>query len=786
MPNGDKYSVAEFATIVRDKYNAYQDIEDNVLVEKYLEKYPVYQDRIDFNYEQVETQIEKALYDEWSKTDEQKLFESTPLKSPTSTKNLQQKLQSDKDRSEKEKAEQQQERDRINLEKDKIKQTNYEDYITKENWYSLDEYDDGTNYEQIVKELGLEDKLAKIEELKYGEKRLDRQIFQELFGSDLRPNIMTSIANYFGADLEEEKFSGAVREVFGSEKPYSHSDIVNQLIKSELSKPEYVELRQEVSEKEARALNEDLFNKIKYTLPEGEDVDEVIENDLIENTAKKDVLTEYPEFNFDVAQSYINKVYQAKDKNEFNKAQSEYIKYLDSIGLDFDKNVFGTDTSDGAMLVDFDGNFVRRKDIPKENQEDLLTLTEYTQYQQESGNIPTDTEELRNSLVNKSFQILREGREIISNEDYVANQQGFFRQLGESSKDEEYTENNAIKPNEFKQIRKMVEAGKMLPGLDNIEGLDDIESVAKYNSLLNEYKVLSQALLMNYDPTTLDKESFGTGFRSGAAQAFAGIDVLTDDEKGNIMLDELEYNFPEVYDQIPDKERKDIRESTWMYGAGEMLPPFIKIAGEFALTRKIAGGSLGQLNRALTGSTKYWRNRRAIGQVGDAVANRYLYGTGAFGRYVPAITNEMLVIEGRNLIANTYGDERMSPLWAIGGVGAGKLFDDIGSKVLSSNNKTFWNAYNGLTKSSSKMKIPTRTIGEGFKQNVFRPVVGATTMKIGTIGELGIEVATGEIKAEEFWNQVLVVDENGQSHFWKDFTQKPSRNDAENVITSPE
>ena len=96
------------------------------------------------------------------------------------------------------------------------------------------------------------------------------------------------------------------------------------------------------------------------------------------------------------------------------------------------------------MLVDFDGNFVRRKDIPKEDQEDLLTLTEYTQYQQESGNTPTDTEELRNSLVNKSFQILRAGKEIISNEDYIANQQGFFRQIAESSKDEEYTPSGAL------------------------------------------------------------------------------------------------------------------------------------------------------------------------------------------------------------------------------------------------------------------------------------------------------------------------------------------------------
>jgi hypothetical protein len=64
MPNGDKYSVAEFATIVRNKYNAYQDIADDVLVEKYLEKYPVYQDRIDFNYKQPETQVEEEAIEE--------------------------------------------------------------------------------------------------------------------------------------------------------------------------------------------------------------------------------------------------------------------------------------------------------------------------------------------------------------------------------------------------------------------------------------------------------------------------------------------------------------------------------------------------------------------------------------------------------------------------------------------------------------------------------------------------------------------------------------------------
>jgi hypothetical protein len=45
----DKLTVEEFATKIRNKYNAYQDIEDSVLVNKYLEKYPVYEKRIKFD-----------------------------------------------------------------------------------------------------------------------------------------------------------------------------------------------------------------------------------------------------------------------------------------------------------------------------------------------------------------------------------------------------------------------------------------------------------------------------------------------------------------------------------------------------------------------------------------------------------------------------------------------------------------------------------------------------------------------------------------------------------------
>ena len=36
MPNGDVYTVEEFATLVRNKYDTYHDMADDVLVEKIL------------------------------------------------------------------------------------------------------------------------------------------------------------------------------------------------------------------------------------------------------------------------------------------------------------------------------------------------------------------------------------------------------------------------------------------------------------------------------------------------------------------------------------------------------------------------------------------------------------------------------------------------------------------------------------------------------------------------------------------------------------------------------
>ncbi len=46
MPNGNTYTTQEFATLIRDKYNAYSDISDEELVAKILEKYPIYRDQI--------------------------------------------------------------------------------------------------------------------------------------------------------------------------------------------------------------------------------------------------------------------------------------------------------------------------------------------------------------------------------------------------------------------------------------------------------------------------------------------------------------------------------------------------------------------------------------------------------------------------------------------------------------------------------------------------------------------------------------------------------------------
>jgi len=689
-----------------------------------------------------ELKMVKDLYNSWGKSDDIKLAESTPIKSPTGEPMFSEddfKVDVKKGIEEEKKFEER---------KDQIKDTNYEKYANKDDWYNLDLEEDGVSYANVITELGLEKDLEKALSLKYksGDGILD--YYSEKF------------ARWFGGSDGDVEISGQ----FGDN--YTDQEIINNLIKNKLDEPEYAQIREEL-------FNQKSINNYNNFVSNSGMSDNEIEDDIIENVAKPDLLLDYPNFNFKEADTYLDKIASASTDKEYNKYQKEYIDYLDKIvRLDIDKGLIVPDLSDGAILYNPQTNtLVRRKELSKSEQEDAMTLNDYVSYEQAVGNIPTDKQRLKELLIQKTFQILTAGKEIIKNEDYIANQQGFFRQLAESSPDEEYTPENAIKPNEFKKIREMVETGKIVPGLDNIEGLDNINSVAKYNSLLNDYKVLSQALLMNYDPTTLDKESFGKGFASGASMSFAGIDILTDDEKANIMLDELEVNFPEVYKQIPEDEKKKIKEQTWLYGAGEMLPPFLKIATEFTLTRKIAGSTLNQINRMLLGGPKYWKNRVAIESVSNQVANRYLFGTGSFRKYVPAITNEMLVIEGRNVIANTYGDEAMSPAWAIGGVGAGQFFDDFGRAILSSKNKTFWNIYGKFTNAGSKFKIPQKTIGEGLKQNVFRPIVGTTTMKVGTAGELGLEFASGEISAKEFWDQILVVDENGQSHFWKDFTQ---------------
>ena len=41
-----QFSVSEFADTIRSKYNAYGDVADDVLVDKYLEKYPVYEQNV--------------------------------------------------------------------------------------------------------------------------------------------------------------------------------------------------------------------------------------------------------------------------------------------------------------------------------------------------------------------------------------------------------------------------------------------------------------------------------------------------------------------------------------------------------------------------------------------------------------------------------------------------------------------------------------------------------------------------------------------------------------------
>ena len=47
-------SIEEFASILREKYSAYEDVDDSTLVNKWIEKYPVYKKRIDLEKKSAE------------------------------------------------------------------------------------------------------------------------------------------------------------------------------------------------------------------------------------------------------------------------------------------------------------------------------------------------------------------------------------------------------------------------------------------------------------------------------------------------------------------------------------------------------------------------------------------------------------------------------------------------------------------------------------------------------------------------------------------------------------
>ncbi len=66
MPE-EKLTIADFASAVRSKYNAYEDVEDSVLVEKIIEKYPEYSSQVemstDVKVEEPEAVVEEKSLD---------------------------------------------------------------------------------------------------------------------------------------------------------------------------------------------------------------------------------------------------------------------------------------------------------------------------------------------------------------------------------------------------------------------------------------------------------------------------------------------------------------------------------------------------------------------------------------------------------------------------------------------------------------------------------------------------------------------------------------------------
>ena len=276
---------------------------------------------------------------------------------------------------------------------------------------------------------------------------------------------------------------------------------------------------------------------------------------------------------------------------------------------------------------------------------------------------------------------------------------------------------------------------------------------------LSQYQIANIAYKMNFDPLKLEKDGFLEGHKESWYN-YSGVNLTTGQEAAISFLDVLEYSpeFQDFYNQLatdgiemPDGSvvgLKEFREFSESREFGSSLASFEQIALEFAVTRKLAGGTIEKFVNLLGGGP----TGRVMRGLWNGVSKRKMTGTGPVGKAMTkleaAILEEAGVITVRNVGVDAIADGHyMSPAWAIGGV-TYRLSNEFVTAMMGAGGKlSKYGWYQDLLKSSNKInnKIIAPNLRRQGRQFVTGSFSGAMAMKAGDFTVELIHVAQGEM-----------------------------------------
>jgi len=440
------------------------------------------------------------------------------------------------------------------------------------------------------------------------------------------------------------------------------------------------------------------------------------------------------------ADALIKNIKNAPSSEHRVQATRVYKRWLnDNYGGYFtdnmDSGVASDRIDDFKMLFDpSTNNFVSYKTATKEQKAEWLPAEEYINTLMTQGVIPTNKNQMLELMLDKEFQMVAIAQQIFGQERDVLNQMSAGTAILQGAFTGEV-------PDEFKQIEIIAKKGELVrDGYERIEGVYNVPIVKRWNTLVKEFTILSEAYYMNYDPTTIEKEGFFGGVAAGTS-AIVGFDYSSQIDESKAVANALQ----EIGVEFTQQELDALYTPTVANNIGYGTPGFIMMAGEFALTSWATGGLglLGMSNK-LARVPYMLRNIAKVDKYGKLGLSGYSKFGKVYTDYMGATINNMAQISIRNgWTSALYDAEPLNPAFGFFAAPGGKLIDDF-SKWQLSGKSGFWNDMAMLQK-----ELPGANLIGGAANVVAKGVTSTGLMTGGEMAVIGWETATGDISVEE-------------------------------------